>query len=52
MNWIIIVIIIINTLVTYFEFTTHLVSSQRQDNATYFDLSNAFDLVRNALLHH
>jgi hypothetical protein len=49
-------IIIITTtttnLVTYLDFTIPLVSSQRQGDVIYFDLSDAFDLVRNTLLHH
>jgi sarcosine oxidase/L-pipecolate oxidase len=37
-------------LVTYLDYITHLVSSQRQVDAIYFDFSSAFDLVSHTLL--
>jgi hypothetical protein len=37
-------------LVTYVDFITHLVGSQRQNYAIYFDLSNAFDIFPQSLL--
>jgi hypothetical protein len=37
-------------LVTYLDYITPLVSSQRQVDATYFDFSSAFDLVSHTLL--
>jgi hypothetical protein len=42
----------VTNLVTYLDFVTHLVCSQREVGAVYFDFSSALDLVAHALLHH
>jgi hypothetical protein len=39
-----------SSLVTYLDYITPLVSSQRQVDAIYFDFSSAFDLVSHTLL--
>jgi hypothetical protein len=39
-------------LVTYLDFATHLICSQRQADVVYFDLSNVLDLIPHALLLH
>jgi hypothetical protein len=38
-----------SNLVTYLDYITPLVSSQRQVDAIYFDFSSAFDLVSHTL---
>jgi hypothetical protein len=39
-------------LITFVDFITPLICSQRQADVIYFDLSNAFDLVLHSLLLH
>jgi hypothetical protein len=43
---------IITNLVTFLDFVSPLVCSQGQVDSIYFDFSNAFDILPNALIFH